>query len=105
MPSATVTLTNSNKRSARLFWDDSYPELGAGLPAMNSGNDWRAENGILTETHIFTPNLVNAATLTIARNTFIRAPFAQFALSRGGSFPYVSKTLAITDFKEVKYAR
>ena len=70
------SFSNSDKLSARLFWDDSYTELNAGLPAMNSGNDWPTENGTLNETHIFTPSLVNAATLTIARNTFIRAPLA-----------------------------
>ncbi len=64
----------NDRLSVRFFWDDSYTELNAGLPAMNSGNDWPTENGTINETHIFTPNLVNAATLTIARNTLIRAP-------------------------------
>jgi hypothetical protein len=68
------SFSQNDKLSARFFWDDSFTELNALLPAMNSGNDWPTENGTLNETHIFRPNLINAATLTIARNTFIRGP-------------------------------
>jgi hypothetical protein len=68
------SLSGKDKLSIRYFWDDSYTELNAGLPQMNSGNDWPTHNGTINETHIFTPNLVNAATVTIARNTFIRGP-------------------------------
>src|SRR5215831_19189625 len=68
------SLSGKDKLSIRYFWDDSYTELNAGLPQMNSGNDWPTHNGTINETHIVTPNLVNAATLTIARNTFIRGP-------------------------------
>ena len=68
------SFSNKDKLSVRYFWDDSFTELNALLPAMNSGNDWPTHNGTINETHIFTPSLVNAATLTIARNTFIRGP-------------------------------
>jgi hypothetical protein len=68
------SFSNADKISFRYFWDDSFTELNAGLPQMNSGNDWPTHNGTINETHIFTPSLVNAATVTIARNTFIRGP-------------------------------
>ena len=68
------SFSNNDKLSVRFFWDDSFTQLNALLPQMNSGNDWPTENGTINETHIFRPTLVNAATLTIARNTFIRAP-------------------------------
>src|SRR3982750_2998844 len=68
------SFSNADKINFRYFWDDSFNVQNAGLPAFNSENDWPTHNGTINETHIFTPALVNAATLTIARNTFIRGP-------------------------------
>ncbi|HZT30306.1 MAG TPA: carboxypeptidase regulatory-like domain-containing protein [Bryobacteraceae bacterium] len=68
------SFSNANKLSARYFWDDSFNIQNTVVPAFNSQNDWVTQNGSLNDTHIFSPNIVNAANLTIARNTFIRAP-------------------------------
>ncbi|MBV9305825.1 MAG: TonB-dependent receptor, partial [Acidobacteriaceae bacterium] len=68
------SFSNADKINFRYFWDDSFNVQNAGLPAFNSENDWPTHNGTINETHIFTPTLFNAATLTIARNTFIRGP-------------------------------
>src|SRR5215467_620499 len=38
------SLSGKDKLSIRYFWDDSYTELNAGLPQMNSGNDWPTHN-------------------------------------------------------------
>ena len=68
------SFSSANKLSLRYFWDDSYNVQNAGLPAFNSQNDWPTHNGTINDTHIFTPALINAATFTMARNTFIRGP-------------------------------
>jgi hypothetical protein len=68
------SLSGKDKLSLRYFFDDSFNAQNAGLPAFNSNNDWPTHNGSINETHVFSPGLVNLATLMIARNTFIRAP-------------------------------
>ncbi|HEY1946197.1 MAG TPA: carboxypeptidase regulatory-like domain-containing protein [Bryobacteraceae bacterium] len=68
------SFSNANKFSIRYFWDDSYTVANTVLPAFNSQNDWVTHNGTINDTHIFSPHLVNVATATVARNTFIRSP-------------------------------
>jgi hypothetical protein len=65
-----------NKFSGRYFWDDSYTVLNYAVPAFQGQNDWVTHNLTLNDTHIFSPTLINAATLTVARNNFLRAPEA-----------------------------
>ncbi|MGA7341325.1 MAG: carboxypeptidase regulatory-like domain-containing protein [Terracidiphilus sp.] len=68
------SLSAADKFNLRYFFDDSFNEQSAGLPAFNSNNDWPTHNGTINETHIFSPSLVNLATFMVARNTFIRGP-------------------------------
>jgi hypothetical protein len=68
------TMSTADKVSFRYFFDDSFNAQSAGLPAFNSNNDWPTHNGAISETHVFSPGLLNLATFMIARNTFIRAP-------------------------------
>src|SRR5579872_56198 len=68
------SISNANKLSIRYFWDDTFNVQNTTLPAFNSQNDWVTHNGTINDTHIFSPAFINAATLTIARNTFIRGP-------------------------------
>lgn len=70
------SFSNSDKLSVRYFWDDYFTELNYSLPAFNGQNDWVTHNITLNETHIFSPTIVNAATLMVARNNFIRDPLA-----------------------------
>ncbi len=58
----------------RYFFDDSFNIQNTVVPAFNSQNDWVTHNGTISDTHIFSPSLINTANLTIARNTFIRSP-------------------------------
>lgn len=68
------TISTADKFNARYFFDDSFNEQSAGLPVFNSNNDWPTHNGTLNETHVFSSNLINLGTFTVARNTFIRGP-------------------------------
>jgi hypothetical protein len=68
------SLSAADNLNARYFFDDSFNGQNAGLPAFNSNNDWPTHNGVLNETHVFSPHLINLATFMVARNTFIRAP-------------------------------
>jgi hypothetical protein len=68
------SFSSANKASLRYFWDDFTQEQNAALPAFNSTNNWVTHNAALNDTHIFTPGIVNNATFTFARNTFIRSP-------------------------------
>ena len=53
--------------SVRYFWDDNFNVTNYAVPAFNGTNDWVTHNITLNDTHIFTPALVNAATLTVAK--------------------------------------
>jgi Carboxypeptidase regulatory-like domain len=64
----------ADKLNVRYFFDDSFNAQNAGLPAFNSNNDWPTHNGVINETHVFSPRLINLATFMVARNTFIRGP-------------------------------
>jgi hypothetical protein len=68
------TVSAADKFNVRYFFDDSFNGQSAGLPAFNSNNDWPTHNGTINETHVFSPHLINLATFTVARNTFIRGP-------------------------------
>ena len=68
------SFSNANKLSVRYFWDDSYTVINYALPAFNGQNDWVTHNLAVNDTHIFSPTLINAATLIVARNIFIRDP-------------------------------
>jgi hypothetical protein len=68
------SFSNANKLSVRYFWDDSYTVLNYAVPSFNGQNDWVTHNLTINDTHIFSPTLINAATLSVARNIFIRAP-------------------------------
>lgn len=65
---------DKNKASLRYFYSDYRVNFNHSLPAFNSNNNWSTHNVTLQDSHIFTPNIVNSATLTFARNTFIRSP-------------------------------
>jgi hypothetical protein len=68
------SFSNANRFYLRYFWDDTFNVQNTVLPAFNSQNDWVTHNGTISDTHIFSPRLVNVATATVARNTFIRSP-------------------------------
>ena len=68
------SISDKNKLSVRYFWDDNFNLTNYAVPAFNGSNNWITHNVTVNDTHIFTPALVNAATLTVARNNFIRAP-------------------------------
>jgi len=68
------SISDSNKLNFRYFWDDNLNRANYAVPSFNGVNNWITHNFALNDTHIFTPSLVNAATLTVARNNFIRAP-------------------------------
>jgi len=58
----------------RMFFDDFRRNQNAGLLLFNSQNNWVTYNYNLNHTTVFSPSLVNSATATVARNTFVRAP-------------------------------
>jgi len=68
------SISNANKFSARYFWDDYFNITNYAVPDFNGTLDWVTHNIALNDTHSFTPSLVNAATLTVARNVFYRSP-------------------------------
>jgi hypothetical protein len=68
------SFSNANKLSVRYFWDDYFNVTNYSLPAFNGTLDWVTHNGTVNDTHIFTPSLINVATLTVARNIFYRSP-------------------------------
>lgn len=68
------SISDKNKLSVRYFWDDNFNVTNYAVPAFNGTNDWVTHNITVNDTHIFTPALVNAATLTVARNNFLRSP-------------------------------
>ena len=68
------SISNANKFSVRYFWDDYFNITNYAVPAFNGTLDWVTHNVAVNDTHIFTPSLVNAATLTVARNVFYRSP-------------------------------
>jgi len=70
------SFSSANRFSIRYFWDDTFNVQNTVVPAFNSQNNWVTHNGTINDTHIFSPHLVNVATVTVARNTFIRSPLA-----------------------------
>lgn len=66
--------SDKNRGSLRYFYSDYRANFNHTLPAYNSNNNWSTHNVTLNDSHIFTPNIVNNATFTFARNTFIRSP-------------------------------
>lgn len=68
------SLSNANKLSVRYFWDDYFNVTNYALPAFNGTLDWVTHNFNVNDTHIFSPMLINSATLTVARNIFYRSP-------------------------------
>jgi Carboxypeptidase regulatory-like domain len=68
------SFSNANKFSFRYFWDDYFNVTNYSLPDFNGTLDWVTHNFTANDTHIFTPSLINVATLTIARNIFYRSP-------------------------------
>jgi hypothetical protein len=63
-----------NRASLRYFYSDYRINFNHSLPAFNSNNNWSTHNITFTDSHIFSPNIVNNLTYTVARNTFIRSP-------------------------------
>jgi hypothetical protein len=68
------SLSNANKFSVRYFWDDYFNVTNFALPDFNGTLDWVTHNFAVNDTHIFTPTLINSATLIVARNVFYRSP-------------------------------
>lgn len=68
------SISAADSFNVRYFFDDSFNAQSAGLPAFNSNNDWPTHNGVINESHTFSPHLINLATFLVARNTFIRGP-------------------------------
>jgi len=66
--------TEKQRTNFRMFFDDFRRNQNAGLLLFNSQNNWVTYNGTLNHSTVFSPNLVNSATVTVARNTFVRAP-------------------------------
>ena len=68
------SFSNANKFSVRYFWDDYFNITNYAVPDFNGTLDWVTYNLGVNDTHIFTPSLINVATLTVARNIFYRSP-------------------------------
>jgi Carboxypeptidase regulatory-like domain len=68
------SFSDKNKFSFRYFWDNNFNLTNYAVPAFNGTNNWITYNYTINDTHVFTPNVVNAATLMVARNNFLRAP-------------------------------
>jgi hypothetical protein len=68
------SISNANKLSVRYFWDDYFNITNYAVPSFNGTLDWVTHNVAVNDTHVFTPSLVNAATVTVARNNFFRVP-------------------------------
>ncbi len=66
--------SDNNRASLRYFYSDYRVNFNHSLPAFNSNNNWSTHNITLTDSHVFSPTIVNNATYTVARNTFIRSP-------------------------------
>ncbi len=70
------SLSDKQKLNFRMFFDDFRRNQNNGLLLFNSQNNWVTYNSTLNHSYVFSPNLVNTATATVARNTFVRAPLA-----------------------------
>ncbi|MBZ2184173.1 MAG: carboxypeptidase regulatory-like domain-containing protein [Bryobacter sp.] len=68
--------SDKNRTYFRMFFDDFRRNQNNGLLAFNSQNNWVTYNATLSHSTVFSPSLVNTATATVARNTFVRAPLA-----------------------------
>lgn len=67
-------LSNNNKLNGRFFYDNFSRQQNEALLDFNSENRWRTKNFTLNDQHVFSPKLINTATLTFARNPFVRSP-------------------------------
>jgi hypothetical protein len=65
---------DNHRISLRYFFDDFYRINNDGLLLFNSQFNWATHNATLNDTHTFSPNVTNVATITFNRNTFIRSP-------------------------------
>ena len=68
------SISDKQKVNFRFFFDDFRRNQNSGLLLFNSQNNWVTYNSTLNHSYVFSPNLVNTATATLARNTFVRAP-------------------------------
>jgi hypothetical protein len=68
------SFSDKNKASLRYLYSDYRINFNHTLPQFNSNNNWSTHNVTLNDSHIFSPTIVNNATFTFARNTFIRSP-------------------------------
>ncbi len=68
------SFSDKNKASLRYLYSDYRINFNHTLPDFNSRNNWSTHNVTLNDSHIFSPTVVNNATFTFARNTFIRSP-------------------------------
>src|SRR5262249_916875 len=60
----------------RYMYDDNRYINNDALLVFNSAYDWATHNVALSHQYTFSPNSTNTATVTFARNTFIRSPLA-----------------------------
>ena len=70
------TLFEGNRLTARYFYDNFARENNAALLAFNSENRWRTKNFTLSDSHTFGSRVVNTATVTYAKNPFVRSPLS-----------------------------
>ena len=68
------SISDKQKVNFRFFFDDFRRNQNSGVLLFNSQNNWVTYNSTLNHTYVFSPNLVNTATATLARNTFVRGP-------------------------------
>ncbi len=68
--------SDKNRTNFRMFFDDFRRNQNSGLLLFNSQNNWVTYNATLNHSTVFSPSIVNSATVTAARNTFVRAPLA-----------------------------
>ncbi|MBC7928540.1 MAG: TonB-dependent receptor, partial [Bryobacteraceae bacterium] len=65
---------DKHRFSLRYFFDDYFRLNNDGLLDFNSQFNWATHNATINDTHTFSPNVTNVATITFNRNTFIRSP-------------------------------
>jgi hypothetical protein len=71
---ADHNLFEGNRLTGRYFYDNFARENNAALLAFNSENRWRTKNFTLSDSHTFGSSVVNTATVTYAKNPFVRSP-------------------------------
>ncbi|MBC7925935.1 MAG: TonB-dependent receptor, partial [Bryobacteraceae bacterium] len=67
---------DKHRFSLRYFFDDYFRLNNDGLLDFNSQFNWATHNATINDTHTFSPNVTNVATITFNRNTFIRSPLS-----------------------------